>query len=126
LNARASISSSVILLIGAAIACGIALFWFLNHFFNAQLIFETMNNDVFYIASKLNENCSSHYYSFTYNPKTESGTITFTRTTVCIELNKIQKCAQLYCGPYGEQKFELDKITELFIEKSDIVKVSAQ
>lgn len=126
MNARASLSSNIILFIGAAIACSIALFWFLQHFFNAQAIFETINNDVFYIASKLNENCSSHYYAFTYNPKTEEGIITFDSNAVCIELRELKKCAQLLCGPENEQKFELDKIVEIVVEKNETVNVSAR
>jgi len=73
LNAKGSIASNVILWIAVAIACGIAIYWFLQHFFSAQAVFEIMNNDIFVLSSKLNENCDANYYFFSYNPRTEQG-----------------------------------------------------
>jgi hypothetical protein len=126
LNARASVGANVILWIGVAIACGIAIYWFLQHFFSAQAVFEIMNNDIFVLSSKLNENCDANYYFLSYNPKTEQGTLTIDVNSICIETEGIKKCAALECGPAKPKSFELDKLTYIEIEKDSSTRISAK
>ncbi|MCD6478811.1 MAG: hypothetical protein J7L44_02885 [Candidatus Diapherotrites archaeon] len=126
MNAKGSIASNVILWIAVAIACGIATYWFLQHFFSAQGVFEIMNNDLFVLSSKLNENCDANYYFFSYNPRTEQGLLTIDVNSVCIETKGIKKCATLYCGPTQPKSFELDKLTYIEIEKNSSTRVRAK
>ncbi|MCD6399417.1 hypothetical protein J7L85_01350 [candidate division WOR-3 bacterium] len=126
MDARASMATNVILWVGVAIACGIAGYWFLQHFFNAQVLFETVNNDVFVLSSKLNENCSSYYYSFLYNPKTEKGSLIIDSNSLCIKNRGMKKCAVLYCGPEKKEVFDLSKLTYIRIEKKAAVTVTAE
>ncbi|MEM4662717.1 MAG: hypothetical protein QXM75_01720 [Candidatus Diapherotrites archaeon] len=110
---------NIMLFIGVALACGIALFWFLQNFFSAQAILEKINNDLTYIAFRINENCDSNYIFFYYNPSTEEGRIDFNSNFVCAENRNVRKCVELLCGPSSPVGFDLSKINYIGIEKTN-------
>ncbi len=95
------------------IISGVGLYWFVYHFYNAQYVFETLNNDLLWISTKINSNCDANYYSFSYNPETETGTLLIKERKICIRSNSIEKCAALECGPLKDANIDLEKITSI-------------
>ncbi len=119
LNVLGSIPSHIILWIGLASIAGIGTYWFLTHFFNAQYVIETINNDLFTISKKINENCDANYYYFKYNPRTEEGKLIADSNEICIKGSFVEKCADLLCGPKEKTEINLKNITYIEVTKNE-------
>ncbi|MCX6801694.1 MAG: hypothetical protein NT067_01130 [Candidatus Diapherotrites archaeon] len=104
-------STQVILWLGLIVITGIGLYWFLSHFYNAQYLFETVNNDLVYIAMQVNGHCDDNYHYFSYNPRTEQGVLDINKDALCISNETLKKCVKLYCGPAAAESVGLEKIT---------------
>ena len=123
LNAMASSTTEIIIWLGVIIVSGVGLYWFIYHFFNAQQIFETIDNDVLYISMRINRHCDDNYYHFAYNPETESGMLEITPRKICINSHSLEKCALLNCGPKNTTRIDLEKITLVEGTKSENFKI---
>ncbi|MCX8190049.1 MAG: hypothetical protein N3F05_02355 [Candidatus Diapherotrites archaeon] len=123
---KGSISIQVMIYIGVALACGIALFWFLQNFFSAQMLFEKMDNDLMQIASRINENCDSNYLLFYHNPVIEEGKIDFNKDSACMENRSIRRCVKLLCGPDFHVSFKLEDFNHIIFEKAQFLTIWTQ
>lgn len=123
---KGSISINVMIYIGVALACGIALFWFLQNFFSAQMLFEKMDNDLMHMASRINENCDSNYFLFYHNPVIEEGKIDFNKDSACMENRNVRRCVKLLCGPEFLVSFKLEDLNIIIFEKAQTLTIWTQ
>ncbi|MEM0360574.1 MAG: hypothetical protein QXK06_04535 [Candidatus Diapherotrites archaeon] len=110
LGLKGSTSTQIILWVGVIIIAGIGLYWFLSHFYNAQYLFELIDNEVLFFSGKINQNCDANYHYFSRNPIIEDGNIFFSKNEVCIRSKSIEKCALLSCGPDKNVSIDLAQI----------------
>jgi hypothetical protein len=123
LNARASTSTQIILWLGVIAVSGIGLYWFVSHFFNAQYLFETIDNDILFLSGKVNQHCDDNYYFFRYNPSIEEGSLLFSGHEICIKTKSIEKCSLLSCGPDSNIELDLAKITYVEATRDGTLKI---
>ncbi len=117
MNVSASVVSPLIFWFAIAIASGIALFWFAKHYYTTQLIFERINNDLFVLSSRINDNCDANYFSLTYNPFTEDGNLIIGKNFICMYSQGVGKCVTLFCGPDNNVSLDLSVFTTITIER---------
>ena len=117
LNSKASTTTEVIMWLGLVAVAGIGLYWFIFHFSNSQYLFETVNNDVLFLSSKINTHCDDNYHLFAYNPKTEKGFLKADKNELCIRNDSFEKCVLLSCGPISDANIDLAAITEIVGER---------
>jgi hypothetical protein len=111
LNAKASTSTQIILWLGVITVAGIGLYWFVFHFYNAQYLFEVMDNDLLFLSGRINQHCDDNHHYFKYNPSVEDGNLSFSKSEVCIKTKSIEKCSLLSCGPDKNVQINLAEIT---------------
>lgn len=127
LHVRAEITSEIMVWMVVVLAVGLILVWYVGNLYLYRLPVEKSASDVKNIANLIDQGCNLDYFNASYNPQTESGNLTVTNSSVCIENLGVSSCYQPVCKfNYLNTTIDLSNVTNIYVINNGQISIYGQ
>lgn len=116
-NAKGDTPTTIIMWIGAILAVGILVIWFMRVVYPTNQEADIIDSNLKALQFSFGDACISKYYKNNFNPdRLEEGVLNITNNKACVTLRRT-KCTTLICNTNHSESWRLKDLAFLSIER---------